>query len=57
MTAEQIIAKIAAEHLAVFSLKSANNDDKDFHELAVWQIKSALEAAFKAGLAAASSHN
>lgn len=54
MTAEQIIAKIAAEHLAVFNLNRTNNDDDDFHENAVWNIKSALEAAFKAGLAAAS---
>ena len=43
------LEQIAAEHLYIDTLKTRNSDSLDFHDLAVWQIKEALEAAFKAG--------
>ena len=44
-----LLAAIAKEHLAVETLSRRNCDDLDFHDLAVWQLKAALEAAFEAG--------
>jgi len=46
---EQIIQKIAAEHLFIDTLETRNADSLDFHEVSVWSIKSALQAAFDAG--------
>ena len=48
------IKKIAAEILNVDSLEAVNSDSADFHDLAVWNIKAALEAAYAAGKQAAS---
>jgi len=45
---EQIIQKIAADHLFIDTLETRNADDLDFHEVSVWSIKSALQAAFDA---------
>ena len=47
------ITEIALESLNIESLETRNRGDLDFHELAVWQIKEALEAAYQAGAAAA----
>jgi hypothetical protein len=44
-----VIKEIARRHLNVRSLTTQNSDDKDFHEVSVWGIESALKAAFKAG--------
>ena len=41
--------KIAAEILKVDTLETQNSDALDFHELSVWRLKSALEAAYRAG--------
>lgn len=49
---EALLAQIAAKHLDMETLETRNSDSLDFHELAVWNIKEALEAAFKAGQAA-----
>jgi len=46
---EQIIQKIAADHLFIDTLETRNADSLDFHEVSVWSIKSALQAAFDAG--------
>jgi hypothetical protein len=46
---DQILAAIAREHLLVPTLKTRRNDSLDFHDVAVWQLKLALEAAFNAG--------
>ena len=45
---EQIIQKIAADHLFIDTLETRNADSLDFHEVSVWGIKSALQAAFDA---------
>jgi hypothetical protein len=49
-----ILAKIAAEHLGVPTLKTRRSDSLDFHNVAVWEVKTALAAAFKAGRETAS---
>lgn len=46
---EQDLAEIAQEHLDLDTLETQNSDSLDFHSLAVWQIKEALEAAYQAG--------
>ena len=46
---DTIINNIAHEFMAIDSLDTQNSDDLDFHDLAVRQIKDALQAAFDAG--------
>lgn len=53
-TPANLIASIAAEHLRIETLETRNSDSADFHEVAVWNVKAALEAAYQAGRAAAS---
>lgn len=45
----QTIAEIAATILGIEDLATQNRDELDFHELAGWTIKRALEAAYEAG--------
>lgn len=49
------IARIAREHLSIDTLETRNSDSLDFHDVAVWSIKAALEAAYEAGQAASKS--
>jgi len=46
---DKALADIAATILGLETLDTRNRDQLDFHELAVWQIKKALEAAYAAG--------
>ena len=46
---EKAIAKIAKDSLGLETIETRNSDSLDFHELGVWQIKEALELAYKAG--------
>ena len=46
---DEALANIAATILGLETLNTRNRDRLDFHELAVWQIKKALEAAYAAG--------
>lgn len=46
---DSAIAEVAKEHLDLDSLEAQNSDSADFHNLAVWQIKAALEAAYLQG--------
>jgi len=46
---DEALAAIAANILDLETLEARNSDGLDFHELAVWRIKAALEAAFAAG--------
>jgi hypothetical protein len=41
--------KIAKEILDLETLETRNMDRLDFHELSVWEIRDALEAAYNAG--------
>ena len=43
------IEKIAAKILGLETLKNRGSDSLDFSDQSVWQIKEALEAAYKAG--------
>ena len=44
-----LISEIAVKFLGVKTLETQNSDTLDFHDLAVWTLKAALEAAFSAG--------
>ena len=48
-----LLLEIAERHLFVETLETRNSDSLDFHEHAVWAIRSALEAAYEAGHRAA----
>lgn len=43
------LMEIAERHLFLETLETRNLDRLDFHDVAVWAIRSALEAAFEAG--------
>ena len=53
-TLDQLFQQIALDHLFVDTLETRNSDRLDFHEVSVWGIKTALQAAFDAGKQAAS---
>lgn len=46
---DKILRQIAYEHLRIHTLDTRKGDSLDFSEQAVWSIKAALEAAYKAG--------
>ena len=46
---DETLTEIATKILDLKTLDTRNSDRLDFHELSVWQIKKALEAAFTAG--------
>ncbi len=46
-----LLEQIAKNHCFVETLETRHNDSLDFHDIAVWCLKSALEAAFEEGLA------
>jgi len=43
------IQNIARDLLGIETLETRKSDRLDFHDLAVWSIREALEAAFEAG--------
>lgn len=45
----QILEAIAKQHLFVQTLETRHSDRLDFHDVSVWGIKAALEAAYLAG--------
>lgn len=49
-TIDQIFALIAQKHLFIDTLETRHSDRLDFHDVSVWGVRSALEAAFKAGV-------
>jgi hypothetical protein len=46
-----ILTEIARKHLHIETLETQNSDRADFHDVAVWGLQAALEAAFAAGRA------
>jgi len=51
---EALLLEIAAKHFhTVETLETRNRDRLDFHDVAVWSIRAALEKAFEAGRRAA----
>ena len=49
---DALLLEIAAKHFCLETLETRNSDRLDFHDVAVWSIRAALEAAFVAGQAA-----
>jgi hypothetical protein len=47
-----LLLEIARKHFPLETLEARNSDGLDFHDVAVWSIRAALEAAFAAGQAA-----
>lgn len=47
---EQQLTRIARQHLRIDSLTARNSDRLDFHEVSVWSLRDALQAAFDAGV-------
>jgi hypothetical protein len=50
---EALLLEIATKHFHLETLETRNSDRLDFHDVSVWSIRAALEAAFAAGQAAA----
>lgn len=50
---DKVIEDIARQNLGLPTLTTRNSDSLDFHDVAVWQLRAALEAAYRAGAAAA----
>lgn len=46
---DKTLNEIARKHLSLSTLETANSDDQDFSDQAVWKLKAALKAAFEAG--------
>lgn len=46
---DELLAEIARKALNIKTLDTRNSDGLDFHEVAVWEVKAALKAAFEAG--------
>ena len=51
MTKQQVavLEAIALKKFDIYTLETRGRDHQDFHQCAVWNIKSALEMAFEAG--------
>ncbi|OQA32895.1 MAG: hypothetical protein BWY57_01622 [Betaproteobacteria bacterium ADurb.Bin341] len=45
-----LLTLIAQKYLDIETLEARKSDRLDFHEVAVWSLHDALEAAFKAGV-------
>ncbi|CAM4283233.1 DUF6900 domain-containing protein [Corallococcus exiguus] len=52
---EETLERIVREEMNIETLKTRNSDSLDIHEVAVWQLRDALEAAYQAGIRAANS--
>jgi hypothetical protein len=46
---DALLLEIAERHLFLDTLETRMSDRLDFHDHAVWAVRSALEAAFEAG--------
>ena len=49
----KLLEQIALKHFFIETLETQHRDRLDFHDVSVWAVKSALEAAYAAGQAAA----
>ena len=46
---DQQLLQIATDHFFIATLETRNSDRLDFHDVSVWAVKAALQAAFEAG--------
>ena len=53
-TPDVLFERLAKEHLFIDTLQTQHSDRLDFHDVSVWGIKAALQAAYEAGTSAAS---
>ena len=51
MTTNDLFTRIAQKHLSIDTLETRHRDSLDFHDVGVWCVRDALQAAFEAGLA------
>lgn len=49
MQRNDVFTKIAQQHLGIETLETRSRDRLDFHDVSVWSVKAALEAAYAAG--------
>lgn len=49
---DDLFTEIAREHLGIETLETRNSDSLDFHNVSVWGVKDALQAAYEAGVRA-----
>lgn len=54
MTRSETINTIAKDTLGIDTLETRMSDSLDFHDVAVWMVKDALEKAYNAGRSSAS---
>ncbi|MBY4834249.1 hypothetical protein C6P92_05290 [Burkholderia multivorans] len=47
---DTLLTQIAQQHLRIETLETRKSDSLDFHDLAVWCLRDALEAAFNTGV-------
>lgn len=47
---DQLLTDIARRHLHIETLETRHSDGLDFHDLAVWCVRAALEAAYQEGI-------
>jgi arginase family enzyme len=50
---DALVGELARKHLFIETLEERKRDCLDFHNVSVWGVQAALEAAYAAGLAAA----
>jgi len=48
---DALLTPIAQQHLGIDTLETRHSDPLDFHEVAVWSLREALQAAYLAGVA------
>jgi hypothetical protein len=48
---EELFKQIVRKHLSIDTLETRHRDSLDFHEVSVWQLTKALQAAYEAGRA------
>ncbi len=46
---DSILTDIARQHLGISTMETRRSDSLDFHDVAVWKVKEALTAAYRAG--------
>ena len=47
----KLLEQIALKHFFIETLETQHSDRLDFHDVSIWAVKSALEAAYAAGKA------
>ena len=51
MTTNDLFTHIAQKHLSIDTLETRHRDSLDFHDVGVWCVRDALQAAYDAGMA------